>query len=45
MNLTKMFFNKVSEFMVKLPKINNTEYNLDWLYGVIFVPFVGEIRK
>ncbi|MCE2711746.1 MAG: protein-L-isoaspartate(D-aspartate) O-methyltransferase [Cryomorphaceae bacterium] len=33
------------EFMVRLTKNDTTSYSLEWLYGVIFVPFVGEIRK
>jgi protein-L-isoaspartate(D-aspartate) O-methyltransferase len=31
------------EFMVRLLKKSDIEYSLEWLYGVIFVPFVGEI--
>lgn len=31
------------EYMVKLNKKTQTEYHLEWLYGVVFVPFVGVI--
>jgi protein-L-isoaspartate(D-aspartate) O-methyltransferase len=33
------------EFMVILQKKDVSNYKLEWQYGVIFVPFVGEIRK
>jgi protein-L-isoaspartate(D-aspartate) O-methyltransferase len=33
------------EFMVRLHKTSELEYSVEWLYGVIFVPFVGEILK
>jgi len=33
------------QYMTKIHKISNHEHRIEWLYGVIFVPFVGEIRK
>ena len=33
------------EFMVRLHKTSELDYSVEWLYGVIFVPFVGEILK
>ena len=33
------------EFMVKIRKKTSESYSIDWLYGVRFVPFVGEINK
>lgn len=33
------------EFMVRLHKTSEFDYAIEWLYGVIFVPFVGEILK
>jgi protein-L-isoaspartate(D-aspartate) O-methyltransferase len=33
------------EFMVKLIRDGDVNYKLEWLYGVVFVPFVGEILK
>jgi protein-L-isoaspartate(D-aspartate) O-methyltransferase len=33
------------EFMVKLFRRSEADYTLEWLYGVVFVPFVGVIRK
>lgn len=33
------------EFMVRLTKNDRISYSLEWFYGVLFVPFVGEICK
>jgi hypothetical protein len=33
------------EFMVRLHKTSELEYSVEWLYGVIFVPFVWQILK
>lgn len=33
------------EFMVRLHKTSELDHSMEWLYGVIFVPFVGEILK
>lgn len=33
------------EFMVRLHKTSELDHSIEWLYGVIFVPFVGEILK
>jgi len=33
------------EFMVRLHKTSEIDYSIEWLYGVIFVPFVGEILR
>ena len=32
------------EFMVRLTKNTPFDYDLEWLYGVVFVPFVGAIN-
>jgi protein-L-isoaspartate O-methyltransferase len=33
------------EYMVRLRKNNLSSYTVDWLYSVVFVPFIGAINE